>query len=127
MLMTYMALNAVRQEAWEKKQPGGQTRRSRFAALAPTGYGPWEFYTLGDCANGPPYMRRAVTSALSPSLQSRAGSLAQVSHYSLIHRELVLTVYCIPLGSSTTVTFSRIFLVRFTQQIFGTVFPCSRE
>ncbi len=35
--MIGVAVNAVRLFAWEQKQPRGQTRRSRFAALAPSG------------------------------------------------------------------------------------------
>jgi transposase len=36
-LMIGVALNVVRLFAWEQKSPRGQTRRSRFVALAPTG------------------------------------------------------------------------------------------
>src|SRR5262249_49014610 len=35
-LMIGVAVNAARLFAWEQKQPRGQTRRSRFAALAPS-------------------------------------------------------------------------------------------
>ena len=34
-LMTAVAVNSVRLAAWIAEQPRGQTRRSRFAALAP--------------------------------------------------------------------------------------------
>jgi len=37
MCMTAVAINVVRIGAWIEEQPRGQTRRSRFAALAPTG------------------------------------------------------------------------------------------
>src|SRR2546430_17335573 len=37
MCMTAVAINVVRIVAWIEEQPRGQTRRSRFAALAPTG------------------------------------------------------------------------------------------
>jgi transposase len=37
MCMTAVAINVVRIGAWIEEQPRGLTRRSRFAALAPTG------------------------------------------------------------------------------------------
>ncbi len=37
MCMTAVAINVVRLGAWIEEQPRGLTRRSRFAALAPTG------------------------------------------------------------------------------------------